>query len=52
MKVKFGGHYDDGGTFKPGDTVKVTMKKWFDGEGPNGKKRWLNGYERVAEASS
>jgi hypothetical protein len=52
MNVKFGGHYDDGGTFKPGDLVKVTMKKWYDGEGPDGKKRWLNGYERVEKTEA
>jgi hypothetical protein len=49
MRVKFGGHYDNGGAFKPGDIVKVTMKKWYDGEDRNGRKRWLNGYEHPTD---
>ncbi len=48
MKVKFGGRYDDGsGTFKPGDLVKVTMRKWFIGRDDDGKKQFMNGYERA-----
>ena len=48
MNVKFGGTYDDGsGKFKPGDLVKVTMRKWFIGRDEDGKKQFINGYERA-----
>ena len=47
MKVNYGGHYDDGGTFKPGDTVKIWFRKYYDGKDANGNKRFVNGYERV-----
>ena len=48
MRVNFGGHYDEGGTFKPGDLVKITFRKWFIGRDENGAKQFLNGYERVS----
>lgn len=47
MHVQFGGHYDTGGTFKPGDLVKVTMRKWFMGKDKDGKKQFMNGYDRA-----
>ena len=47
MRVAFGGRYDDGGAFKPGDLVKITFRKYFVGRDDDGKKQFLNSYERA-----
>ncbi len=47
MRVNFGGHYDDGGSFKPGDLVKITFRKFFMGRDEDGTKRFINSYEKA-----